>query len=193
MINHLVLAYEKEKAQYWIKKHDKNSSKNSYIFDDDGREIIIHVRGIVDLSNNNFSKLPFKFGSIYGSFFINNCNLMTLMNSPFEVKDNFQACNNPISSLMGSPEYIGGNFNISDCQNLTSFLSGPQKVIGDYISSEAKSLKFLKSLHTKFGRFSHFANNYKLIEAEKYYINFENLYLLQLTYDKFLIVLNEYK
>lgn len=187
MISRILLAIERDKAKRWIKNTDKNCRENTYIFDDDGEQIIIHASGTVDISNNKFEKIPFKFGSINGSFIANNCDLHTLVNSPFEVKENYSIQGNLIKTLAGCPEYVGKNFDISNNFNLTTFASGPETVIANYITSEFPHLKNLKSLKTKFGRFSHIINNKKfmLSEAEFKYKKVDTQsYIFQSSYDE---------
>lgn len=171
MISQILLALEREKAKKWIKKADKNCKENTYIFDDDGEVIIIHASGTVDISNNKFEKIPFKFGSVNGSFIANNCDLITLVNSPFEVKGNYSATGNLIKTLAGAPEYVGKNFDISNNVHLNTFASGPQTVVANYISTGSANLKSLKSLNSKFGRFSHVITDKKhmLSEADLHY------------------------
>jgi hypothetical protein len=188
MISNLILALEKEKAQRWIKQFDRNALTNSYAFDDNGQEVVIHVLGDVDISEHKFEKIPYKFGSVKGSFNITNCELLTLVNSPFEVKGNFIATHNNFQSLVGAPEYIGQNFDIQHCHLLSSLASGPQKVIGHYLTSGSAKLKNLNSLQTKFGRFSHLVYDKKQIfkEYEKRYFHIEGSFIFQTTYSQFL-------
>lgn len=189
MISAIFLAIEKEQAQQWIKKHDKNASENIYIFDDDGESVIIHAEGIVDISNHKFEKIPYIFGSIKGSFIANNCGLATLVNSPFEVSEDYVIQNNQISNLAGCPEYVGRNFDISNNIKLNNFASGPQTVIANYIVSGAPKLKSISALNTHFGRFSHIVEDKKnmLTGLENKYNRFNsNCFIFQSTYDNFL-------
>lgn len=173
MLSTILLSLKKNQAKNWIKFFDKNSTTNTYMFDDDGEDIIIHVQGDMDISNNNISKIPYKIGSVDGSFYANNCNLLTLQNSPTEVSGNYNVSFNHFKSLMGSPEYVGQNFDVQYCNNLSSFLYSPEIVIGKYLSSGNQKLKLINKIQTKMGRFSHIVTEKKqtLLGLEKEYFN----------------------
>lgn len=64
---------------------------------------------VVDLAENDLTKIPIKFGYVdYFDCSINN--LTTLENSPSVVKNNFYCHGNNLTTLEHCPKYIGGNF-----------------------------------------------------------------------------------
>lgn len=186
MLSTIILSLEKEKAKKWLKDFDKNSHINTYMFDDDGENLIIHVQGNLDISKNKFEKLPYKFGSIDGSFNISECGLLTLQNGPTEVSKDFIASHNQFKSLVGCPEYIGQNFDIQYCDNLSSFSQGPEVVIGHYLSTSNNNLRLINKLFTKIGRFSHITTEKKqfLLGLEKEYLNTGTHFVFQCTGNK---------
>lgn len=181
MLDRISLTLEKQKSQKWLKKFDKNAHINTYMFDDDGEELIIHASGNIDLSNNQIDKLPYKFGSIDGDFNISNCDIGSLSNAPYEVKGDFIVSNNPIKTLLNCPEYVGRNFDIQGCNQLTSFLCGPQEVVGNYLSTGNQYLKLINKIPTKMGRFCHIITDKKqsLLGLENEYFQTTTHYVFQ--------------
>ena len=79
----------------------------------------IDVNGGVDLRDNDFEELPYKFGEVNGFFDIsNNKNLTSLKNCPNFVGD-FFACDfcPQLDSLKGCPKEVGGNFWCECCKH----------------------------------------------------------------------------
>ena len=181
MISSILLSIEKEKAKKWLKNFDKNSSINTYMFEDNDDSIILHVQGNVDISSHSLEKLPYQFGSIDGSFNASNCGLFTLQNSPKEVSQDYIVSHNNFKNLLGCPEYIGQNFDIQYCNLLSSFANSPQTVIGKYLSSGNSQLKLINKLLTQVGRFSHIVEDKKhsLLGLEKEYLNTNSHYIFQ--------------
>ena len=72
----------------------------------------IDVKGNVNLGKMNFKELPYKFGTVTGSFDVSsNKNLTSLKNCPYYVGDSF-GCRNcsQIDSLEGCPKEVKGDF-----------------------------------------------------------------------------------
>lgn len=181
MLSKILLSLEQKKAKQWLKIFDKNSKINTYILDDDGENIIIHVQGNMDISNNKIEKIPYKIGSVDGSFFAKNCSLLTLQNSPTEVSGDYNVSFNDFKNLTGCPEYVGRNFDIQYCNNLISFLCGPEIVIGQYLSTGNNNLKLLNRINTKMGRFSHIVTEKKqfLLGLEHEYLKIKTHFVFQ--------------
>jgi hypothetical protein len=78
----------------------------------------IDVDGDVDLDENDFKKLPYKFGRVTGYFTLSsNKELTSLKNCPDKVGTWFSCSHNPkIDSLKGCPAEVGGNFWCGDCK-----------------------------------------------------------------------------
>ena len=91
----------------------------------------INVKGDVDLSNLNLTKLPIRFGTVGGGFYCNNNKLTTLEGAPKKVGGDFYCNNNKLTTLKGAPEKVRGDF---DCSNnkLTSLKGAPEVVVDDF-------------------------------------------------------------
>lgn len=78
---------------------------------DIGDDLKVHVNGGVYLSNSRVTgTLPFKFGTVQGTFHAAYCDLYSLDNMPDEVGGHFNIGYNSLTSLDGIPRKIGGNF-----------------------------------------------------------------------------------
>jgi len=84
----------------------------------------VDVRGDVDLTSRNLHKLPIVFNHVTGIFNCSNNRLTTLMGSPKYVGHDFICSLNELPNLVGAPEYIGGNFICSHNLKLNSTYSG---------------------------------------------------------------------
>ena len=79
---------------------------------------VIDVDGGVNLNNNDFKELPYKFGKTTGHFTVESCkNLISLKNCPDETGGGFSCrfCKK-LDSLEGCPKKVGGNFWCGDCK-----------------------------------------------------------------------------
>ena len=101
---------------------------NNYDFDSNG---FLNVKGDVYISNENLTKLPFKFGKVEGNFWCTDNNLTSLEGSPREVERTFWCNNNNLTSLKGAPEEVWELFDCTN-NNLTSLEGAPQKVGGSF-------------------------------------------------------------
>ena len=87
----------------------------NYTINDKGE---IDVDWDVDLKNNDFEELPYKFGIVKGYFSLDKCkNLISLKNCPVEVGCEFSCryCKK-LDSLEGCPKEVGGNFWCEGCK-----------------------------------------------------------------------------
>lgn len=97
---------------------------------------VINVDGNVELSFKKLESLPFKFGSVTGSFNISGNELTTLENCPDEVGGSYNISDNKVKSLEGCPDAINnGSF---DCgyNLLETLVGGPRYVSSNYICKE---------------------------------------------------------
>ena len=78
----------------------------------------IDVDGGVNLNNNDFEELPYKFGIVKGYFDIgDNPNLISLKNCPNEVGYYFRCSYCPkLDSLKGCPKEVGWKFFCRHCK-----------------------------------------------------------------------------
>ena len=105
---------------------DKYRIKN-YSINEDGS---IDVDGNVDLGDKNLSKLPIKFGKV-GGFYCYNNKLTSLDGSPGYVGGDFYCQYNQLTSLEGAPSHVGRDFYCSYNQ-LTSLEDVPSYVGGNF-------------------------------------------------------------
>jgi hypothetical protein len=117
-----------------IKKYRINIGTYTIRENDD----LIDVNGDVKICNKELTRLPLKFGNVYGDFL----------------------CHSKLTSLRGSPTYVAGDFNCYGNQ-LTSLKHGPAQVGGDYTCPE-NVLTSLKGSPTIInGNFNCFLNQLK--------------------------------
>jgi hypothetical protein len=111
--------------------HDicKRYGIENYIINPDGS---IDVDGDVDLSYKDLTELPLTFNRVYGDFRCIDNKLTSLKGSPRWIGDSFNFRYNNLTSLEFSPRWVGGYFNCDD-NLLTSLEFGPDYV-GDYFS-----------------------------------------------------------
>ena len=101
----------------------------NFTINDDGS---IDVNGDVDLYGKGFKKLPLKFNRVEGNFCIESCGLTTLEGSPKYVGGDFTASNNKLKTLVGAPEIVNGSF-YGSLNKITNLIGAPIKV-GSYFS-----------------------------------------------------------
>jgi len=80
---------------------------NRYVINSDGS---IDVRGNVNLSVRDLTKIPLRFGKVTGYFWCDNNHLTTLEGSPREVGGDFWCNRNNLISLENGPEEVGSGF-----------------------------------------------------------------------------------
>ena len=107
---------------------------NNYDFDSNG---FLNTHKFVNLTGNNLTSFPFKFGIIGGDFDCSDNNLASLEGAPKEVGGDFDCSDNNLTSLKGAPEKVDGNFYCS-YNNLTSLKGAPEKVDGNFYCSNNK-------------------------------------------------------
>jgi hypothetical protein len=93
-------------------------------------DFTIDVNGSVDCSVDLkyfFDKIPLNFNKVYGDFRFSNNNLTTLEGSPNWVGGYFNCGYNELTTLEGAPEYVGGDFWCNDNQ-LTNLEGAPTYV-----------------------------------------------------------------
>lgn len=96
-----------------LKKHQ---IENYYIHPDG----TVDVDGNVDIRDTKYKHLPVKFGLVTKHFMIVNCTITTLVGSPERVRGNFMFTRTNVSSFEGVPKVIEGELHYSDNKNLYS-------------------------------------------------------------------------
>jgi hypothetical protein len=70
----------------------------------------VNVKGDVDISDKDLTKIPYKFGTVIGSFKCFNNNLTSLEGAPLKVGGDFYCANNPGSKNFVKPLGVKGKF-----------------------------------------------------------------------------------
>lgn len=91
---------------------------------------IREIRGNVRIK---IDKIPLWLKSVklIGDFDCYRCNLTSLNGSPYWVGGNFWASENDLENLVGAPNFIGGDF-LCGWNNITSLEGAPKKVEGRF-------------------------------------------------------------
>ena len=94
----------------------------------------IDVNGDVDLDNENFEELPYKFGEVKGFFGLDGCkNLISLKNCPNIIRRTFHCNRNTnLVTLEGCPSEILSDFFCTGNTKLEYLRGCPKKVGGDF-------------------------------------------------------------
>jgi hypothetical protein len=93
--------------------------------------LVVDVQGIVNLSDRNLTKIPFKFGVVNGSFYCGYNQLTSLEGAPEKVARNFYCNSNQLTSLEGAPKEVGQDFYCND-NKLTNLNGTPKIIVGDF-------------------------------------------------------------
>ena len=93
----------------------KQYNITNYTINPDGS---IDVNGNVFLYKKGLTEFPLTFNKVTGNFDCGENNLTSLKGSPRWVGCHFTCSNNPLTSLEFSPDYVGGYFNC-EYNNLT--------------------------------------------------------------------------
>ena len=103
----------------------------------------IDVDDHVDLSNMEFKELPLNFNKVYGDFHCGYNKLTSLEGSPKWVGEDFNCSSNLLTDLKGGPEYVGMNLGVVR-NTLTSLEGSPEKVGGHFSCQYNDKLLSLK-------------------------------------------------
>jgi hypothetical protein len=125
-----------------IEKFCKKYLKNYTINPDN----TIDVNGDVYLPKKlgKMTKLPVKFGKVYGEFWCSNNKLTTLEGCPNYVGGYFYCSHNKLTSLEGCPNYVGGYFNCIG--NEITTLEGCPNYVGRFFDCGYCDLTTLKGI-----------------------------------------------
>jgi len=100
----------------------------NYTINNDGS---IDVYGNVDLYRKRLTELPLKFGKVTGYFTCLDNKITSLEGSPYWVGEDFSCTGNLLKTLNGCPIYVGGYF-ICDDNKITSLEGSPYWVGKDF-------------------------------------------------------------
>ena len=107
------------------------------------RNIMIKPVDILDVKEG---KLPFKFGRVDGTMWLNGLGLKTLENCPSEVTGDFVIYENKLENFIGGPENVGGDFAANMNLSLKSLDDSPKKVGGKYSILACMSIKDISGI-----------------------------------------------
>ncbi len=93
----------------------------------------------MNLGCSRLLEIPFKFGRIEGNFDISENPINSLVNSPDRVAGSFDASETNIQDLTGGPIYTM-RYDVGSCSSLIS-LKGAPKVVTDFIGRNCSRLK----------------------------------------------------
>lgn len=79
------------------------------------------------------------------------CAITSLEGLPDHVEGMLDFKNTRIKNLIGAPKYVGGTFDVSECDNLESLEGAPEYVGGNFFCEECKNLKSLEGGPKKVG------------------------------------------
>ena len=91
----------------------------------------IDVDGNVNITSFEFPEIPITFNKVSGSFYCQSNGLTTLKGSPKYVGGSFYCQKNKLTSLSGSPESVGSLFNCG-FNDLTDLKGCPEHIGGDF-------------------------------------------------------------
>ena len=120
----------------------------NYTINDDGS---INVNGNVRLSDLLIPELPLTFNKVTGYFDCQNNKLTSLKGSPRWVGGYFYCDFNDLTSLEFSPEYVGGSFGCTD-NDLTDLVGSPKEVGGYFYCASNQNLLNPKGYSEKIGK-----------------------------------------
>ena len=108
----------------------------NYTINSDGS---IDVDGDVNILGHGLYKLPLKFGKVYGSFYCQFNKLTSLEGSPNYVGGDFLFFRNNITSLEGSPDFVGGDYSCSS-NKITTLIGFRTEVVNKFRADQKNML-----------------------------------------------------
>ena len=135
----------------FIERHhleEKDYNINADYSLDIHRNIVIKPFDILD---KNEGKLPFKFGRVNGTMWLNGLGLKTLENCPKEVTDDFVIYDNNLENFIGGPETVGGDFAANMNLSLKSLDGSPKKVGGKYSILSCRFIEDISGISPEIG------------------------------------------
>lgn len=135
----------------------------NYTINEDGT---VDVDGEVYLYANNLVKLPLKFGKVTGYFTCSNNHLTSLEGSPYWVGRYFDCSNNELTTLEDGPKTVIGSYY---CQRnkLVNFKGWPEDFDGYLFISGNPVYKLLENItNDKRNKFVYWCNEFDAIDDE---------------------------
>lgn len=136
-----------------IKKWLDNYNIQNYTITEN---LVVNVKGNVDLRGLNLKNIPIQFGKIEGYFDISENFLEVLYGCPFEVTGDFDCYKNKLISLKGAPLEVLS----FDCShNLLTSLEGSPKIVKEMFRCSNNKLISLKNGPSEVGGTYSCSNN----------------------------------
>ena len=104
-----------------------------------------------DILATKEGKLPFKFGRVNGTMWLNGLCLKTLENCPKEVTGDFVIYENKLENFIGGPEIVGGDFAANMNLSLKSLDGSPKKVGGKYSILSCRYIEDISGISPEIG------------------------------------------
>ena len=105
----MISEQDKTEITKWV-IHNSNVRRLDWI--DVNDQGVVDIKTSIEISNARFTTLPVKFGHVLGTFDVRHEGLTSLENCPHLVLSGFLASDNPITSLVGGPQRVGGGYNV---------------------------------------------------------------------------------
>ena len=138
----------KKEDQYVIEQIKEFVKRHALLKEGDyeivGLKLNLFERVQIDEEDLVDGKFPFKFGSVY-DFGAENIGLVSLENSPDEVKVDFVVNGNELTNFIGGPKYVGRTFTANFNRNLESLDGSPEEV-GNYSITACQRVKDIKGI-----------------------------------------------
>ena len=149
----------------------RNIKINNIFETDDDTKLIVNVYGSVHISNKHLTKFPMDFGKVTGYFDCYENKLTTLIGSPKYVGDFFNCGRNNITTLEGGPKIVNGAF-ICVRNQLTDFYGFPDRVKDvDMNGNNVNEILNLSPYKTNYlPNFIKYINEFSVIQEGQYII-----------------------
>lgn len=121
-------------VEYWLNEN----RINDYFINDD---LTVDVNDDVYLIGKGLTEIPIQFGKVTGHFFCRDNKLTTLKGSPYYVGGSFYCDDNLLTSLEYCPKYIGYNLDVS-YNKLSNLINDIEVIYGDIEISNNEYLPF---------------------------------------------------
>jgi len=142
----------------------KEYSIMDYTVNKDG---YVDVDGTVNLRYRSLTKLPLRFGKVTGYFYCYKNQLTTLEGSPYWVGKNFDCSNNELTTLEGGPKTVISRYYCSNNQ-LVNFKGFPEDYEGNYVNFDKNPVyKELENIiGEKTNEFIYWCNEFDAIDDQ---------------------------
>jgi len=132
----------------------------------------IDAHGDVNFRGKSLTKIPLEFNNVVRDFICSNNKLTTLEGSPEYVGGSFVCSNNQLTTLKGSPKEVGGYF-VCPFNHLTTLEGSPKEVGGHFYCNNNKLTTLEGSPEYVGGRFNCERNKLTTLEGGPEYVGYD--------------------